>query len=315
MKSEKKNIYIVDDIEENLQVVGAMLKEEGLNISFARNGESALKGIAKKIPDLILLDISMPEMDGYEVCEHLKTDKATADIPVIFLTGRSQADDIIKGFQYGAVDYVTKPFNAEELLARVSTHLELKESRDIISRQNNELKELNSELYQLSITDKLTGIYNRLYIMEMISKEFSKSKRNNSTFSCILFDIDHFKKFNDTYGHLAGDHVLEKTAQLARDMIRTEDSLGRYGGEEFLLVLPDINAEKAEAVGEKIRAAIQDCSYTFGKHTLNVTISLGVSDNTRSDPEDEKEIIDNADKALYKAKNEGRNRAVLFSSW
>lgn len=144
MKNGKKNVYIVDDVQENLQVIGNILKQNNINISVARNGEQALNGIKKKLPDLVLLDISMPGMDGYEVCKKLKEDAETAHIPVLFLTARTQTDDIVQGFKVGGVDYITKPFNSEELLSRVFTHLELKESRDLIESQNKELMNLNA---------------------------------------------------------------------------------------------------------------------------------------------------------------------------
>jgi len=161
---EKRNVYIVDDIQENLQVIGNVLKNNGLNISIARNGIQALKGIKKKIPDLILLDISMPEMDGYEVCKALKRNGETANIPIIFLTARIQTEDIIQGFKVGGVDYITKPFNPDELLARVFTHLELKESKDIIEEQNSNLKELNAtkDKFFRIIGHDLKSVFNQL---------------------------------------------------------------------------------------------------------------------------------------------------------
>ena len=308
---EKKNIFIVDDIEENLQVIGTILKENNLNISFARNGTQAIAGIEKKLPDLILLDITMPDIDGFEVCGKLKANPATEDIPIIFLTARTQTEEIVRGFRTGAVDYVTKPFNKEELLARVSTHLQLKEARDIISRQNEELKIKNEELYRTSITDKLTQVYNRLYIMEALSKEFSRCKRHKEQLSCILFDIDHFKNCNDTYGHQTGDAVLIGTAQAARSQIRKEDHFGRYGGEEFLLVLPNTTAGEALEVAEKIRKKIEGHVVEYGNNKLNITISLGIADNSDPQTKDEEELLHKADIALYHAKDSGRNRTIL----
>ncbi len=320
MTKSKQSIFVVDDVQANLQVVGNILKGKGLNISFARNGEQALLGIKKKKPDLILLDISMPEMDGYEVCERLLADDQLSEIPVIFLTARTQTEDIVKGFRVGAVDYVTKPFNPEELLARVFTHLELKLARDTIKSQNLELKELNKtlkakneELYRLSVTDKLTGVYNRLYLMDALSKEFARSHRHHMDLSCIILDIDHFKKFNDTYGHQVGDDVLVQTAQLVKSLLRQEDYFGRYGGEEFLLILPDIDISGALKVAEKVRETIEEARYSIDILRLSVTVSLGISDIRSGDIRSGEALVHNADLALYEAKKTGRNRSIAFN--
>jgi two-component system sensor histidine kinase/response regulator len=164
MTELKKNIYVVDDIQENIQVIGNVLINNGLNISIARNGEQALKGIKRKLPDLVLLDVSMPGMDGFEVCKRLKDDDETAGIPIIFLTARTQTEDIVTGFKAGGVDYITKPFNTEELLSRVFTHLELKESRDTIKEQNQLLKELNTtkDKFFRIIAHDLKSAFNQL---------------------------------------------------------------------------------------------------------------------------------------------------------
>ena len=307
------NIYIVDDIQENIQVLGKILIEKGFNILVARDGNQLLTGIKKLKPDLILLDISMPGMDGYEVCRILKADKSTKDIPVIFLTARTEKDDIIKGFRAGGVDYITKPFYAEELLARVNTHLELKKARDIVVKQKEDLMLRNNELYNMSITDSLTKVYNRLYIMEVVEKEFSRSQRHSSDLSCIIFDIDHFKNFNDIYGHQTGDFVLKKTAVCVNDGIRKEDYFARYGGEEFLILLPDINIDMAFSVAEKIRKLVEKSHYAKDDLEVFVTISLGVSSFKSNNPGNYEELINFADQALYRAKADGRNRSIICS--
>lgn len=306
----KKNIFIVDDVQENLQVLGNILKEQGFNISFARDGVQALKGVEKRKPDLILLDVSMPEMDGYEACERLKSDSDTSDIPVIFLTARSEVEDMVKGFRLGAVDYVTKPFHKEELLARVSTHLDLKDAKDIIKRQVEELEKKNEELYQNSITDRLTGVSNRLFLLDFLNREFSKARRKETPLSCIILDIDHFKKVNDSYGHLAGDRILAETAKLINSEVRNEDVFGRYGGEEFLLILPDTTMDEARKVGEKVRTAVESNTVLFEGKELKITISLGLAEYLNSESANEDQLIGSADTALYSAKKSGRNRLV-----
>ena len=307
------NIYIVDDIQENIQVLGKILIEQGYNIHVARNGNQLLNGIQKMKPDLILLDISMPGMDGYEVCKILKADNSTRDIPIIFLTARTEKNDIVKGFRTGGVDYITKPFYAEELLARVNTHLELKRARDMVIQQKEDLQLKNNELYNMSITDNLTKAYNRRYMMEVLEKEFSRSQRHSSDLSCIIFDIDHFKKFNDTYGHQAGDFVLEETAGRVKEGVRKEDYFARYGGEEFIILLPDINIDMAFSAAEKIRMIVESSHYIREKLEVSVTISLGVSSFGRNHPKTQDELVYFADTALFQAKESGRNCSVIYN--
>jgi len=183
-----------------------------------------------------------------------------------------------------------------------------------LERLNKVLEEKNKELYQMAMTDQLTKINNRCFIMEVMTKTFSNCRRYQMEFSCILVDIDHFKKFNDIHGHLAGDYVLKNTAQLIKDLLRKGDFVARYGGEEFLILLPNTQIENASIVAEKIRATVADAVYTYNKDTeLKVTISLGLTNNRFNSPENESQMINNADTALYEAKKKGRNQVVLYS--
>ena len=314
INKECQNIYIVDDILENIQVLGKILVDHGYNIQVAHSGEQLLTGIQKKIPDLILLDVSMPGMDGYEVCRTLKKKDATKDIPVIFLTARTDKDDIIKGFKAGGIDYITKPFHADELLIRVNTHLQLKQAHDLIKQQKEDLQQKNDELYSLSITDGLTKIHNRLFFMDILKKEFSRSQRHSADLSCILFDLDHFKIINDTYGHLTGDYVLKETARHVKTVVREEDYLARYGGEEFIILLPDTGIDQAYTVAEKIRKIIEASQFSDDDTVVSVSISLGVSSSTSGHPENEEQLVHFADTALYQAKNSGRNCTIVYGN-
>ena len=181
-------------------------------------------------------------------------------------------------------------------------------------RLNEELKEKNRELYTLAITDKLTCIYNRLYICDMLEKTFLQGNRTNLTAGCIILDIDHFKKFNDTYGHAAGDYVLSETAAVIGQQIRKTDCLGRYGGEEFLIVLPDTPIEGACIVGERVRQGVENACFVHDSHTLKVTVSCGITDSKTGAPRTYEQMLINADEALYRAKTLGRNRIVPFSA-
>jgi len=283
------SILIVDDEPNNIQLLANILSEKEYEIEFATSGALALEWTASRPFDLILLDIMMEGIDGFQVCQKLKAAPETQEIPVIFLTAKSEIEDLARGFELGAVDYVMKPFNMIELLARVNTHLELKANRDILK--------------QLAITDGLTKLYNHSHIHERLAEEISGSRRHKFALSVAMLDIDNYKKINDSYGHKTGDKVLVRVAGLIRRMLRKEDVAGRYGGEEFMLVLPNTDRQSAFTVAEKIRMNIQDHKWSF--KDLTVTVSGGVC---TLENEDENGLIMKADRLLYEAKNNGRNQ-------
>ncbi len=297
LKSEKPvtyNILIVDDKPRNIQLLGNILRIENQNVEFALTGEEALEWTKSHSFDLILLDIMMPVMDGYEVCKRLKSNSETAEIPIIFLTAKSDEENIIKGFDLGAVDYIVKPFRKRELIARVSTHLELKHSRD--------------QLKKMAAIDGLTKLYNHSFINNRLSKEISHSFRHGTPLSIIMFDLDHFKNINDTFGHKVGDKVLIKVSQAIIDQLRMNDTPGRYGGEEFLIILPATSIDDARIVAEKVRKSIS--SLVWDQEGLKVTISGGVCEYLALDNENANELINRADKLLYQAKHSGRDRII-----
>lgn len=297
MKKEKQPlILIVDDVAKNLQLLGNILRKENYNIAAANNGKQAIAIAIDIKPDLILLDVMMPEMDGFEACSKLKNMPGTKDIPIIFLTAKVETEDIINGFKVEAADYVTKPFNSYELLARVKTHLELKINRDL-------LEEKNKLLEILSTTDGLTGLYNHRYIIDVLSQRIIETKRYGQALSIGMFDIDHFKKINDKYGHIFGDKVLIEISSVIEETIRKVDIAGRYGGDEFLIVLPDTDSGGAYKTAERIRESIE--SINWDKDGLKVTASGGVREFKNEDFE---KLVNKADKLLYIAKNSGRNR-------
>ncbi|MDT8445657.1 MAG: PleD family two-component system response regulator [bacterium] len=291
-------ILIVDDTQKNIQLLGTLLRKENFLLNVAYDGEQAIEIARKLKPELILLDIMMPGIDGYETCARLKALEETQEIPVIFLTAKTEVRDIIRGFEVGAVDYVTKPFNAVVLLSRVRTHLKLR-------RAQMELAEKNAALEEMVMIDGLTGLYNHKFIFEVLSKQIADSERYGRPMSVIMFDLDHFKRVNDNYGHQVGDEVLVKVAACIKSSVRQADLAGRYGGEEFLVVLPNTSLEDAARVAEKIRSAI--ASIPWDHEGLVITISGGLA---QFRGETELELIDRADKLLYEAKNNGRNRIV-----
>jgi diguanylate cyclase (GGDEF)-like protein len=296
-ETRKQRILIVDDAPENIKMLAHVLKPN-YSVSFAVNGENALKIAASEPPpDLILLDIIMPGIDGYEVCRRLKSDRRTQNIPVIFITSMNEEADETKGLELGAVDYITKPFSMAIVRARVKTHLELKIHRDMLEH--------------LSSLDGLTGIPNRRRFDEYFDAEWRIAVRESSLLSLMMIDIDHFKDFNDEYQHLAGDDCLRRVAKnLAASVRRPGDFVARYGGEEFVAVLPRTDAAGASAVGESMRNNIESLNILHSVSPIRncVTISVGTATLSPSLNISGDMLIKGADDALYQAKKEGRNR-------
>jgi diguanylate cyclase (GGDEF)-like protein len=292
-------ILVVDDVVENVDVLFHLLKAD-YTLAAARNGLKALRMVEKRPPDLILLDIMMPEMDGYEVCRRLKEKNATREIPIIFITSLSEAIDEARAFNLGAVDYITKPFQPIVVKARIRTHLNLKQKSDMLEA--------------MVCLDGLTNIFNRRKFDRTLKQEWKRTFRNNRSLAMIMIDIDHFKLFNDHYGHIEGDECLKKVANVLHDALnRPGDFLARYGGEEFAVLLPETDMKGACHVAEKMRQIILDLKIANAQSTIApyVSISLGVavyqpsSDENFASPVD---LIAAADSMLYAAKKNGRNQ-------
>lgn len=296
-KPQKHRILIVDDAPENIKILGQVLKSDH-TVSFATNGENALRIARSDIPpDLILLDIMMPGLDGYEVCRRLKADRKTRNIPVIFITAMSEVEDETRGLEIGAVDYITKPFSRAIVKARVKTHLELKRHRDMLEN--------------LSSLDGLTGIPNRRRFDEFFDSEWRLAIRESVSLSLIMLDIDYFKEFNDEYLHVAGDDCLRKVAKtLSHSVRRPTDFVARYGGEEFAAVLPRTDISGAKTVADTMRENIKSLSIPHVRSSVMpcVTISAGAATIIPSRKSSSDALIKGADDALYKAKKGGRNQ-------
>ena len=296
-------ILVVDDINKNLQLIGEILDDKGYDTTFATSGQQALARIETIQPDLILLDLMMPKMNGLQVCEQLKANPQYQEIPIIFLTASTETEHLLQAFAGGAVDYITKPFKVPELLARVKLHLELKHTKD-------QLKKALQELEKLAGTDSLTGVANRRQLTIATEKELSRVRRYGHSFSMLLLDIDHFKQVNDTYGHPVGDRVIVTMTDTIQSLLRRGDSLGRLGGEEFVVLLPHTNSDKALLVAERIRQRVAQIAITVPEATIYITVSIGVATYLESDRSIDN-ILKRADDALYEAKNQGRDRVVL----
>lgn len=299
-----EKILIVDDHPGNIRVAAAMLQQD-YNILAANNGSRAIKIAEDAQPDLILLDIMMPEMDGFTVCETLKSNEKTKDIPIIFITAKTEIDDVVKGFTLGGCDYISKPFNPEELFVRVNTHIELKKSKELLQKYIKELEFKNEELDRMSKTDYLTELVNRRFMITRINEEAARCQRTEQKFSLLMCDIDDFKRVNDIYGHEIGDIVIKEVSKIIKGVIREYDVAARWGGEEFLILLVSDDIDCAKIAGEKIRSAVEQNKIVIDRGSLKVTISIGIAEYLNEISISDN--VNNADKALYKSKHNGKN--------
>ncbi len=299
-------VLVIDDSRLVTEFAKSILRKTGGHeVLTALDGPSGIETAKAEKPWVILLDVVMPGIDGYETCSRLKNDDSTKDISIIMLTSKGEPADKVKGLAAGAVDYVTKPFDAGELIARVNIQVKLQELYETLQYRNRQLEEL-------AICDGLTALYNHRHFQEQLTVEVEKSKRYGEPLACIILDIDHFKQFNDSYGHLAGDAILCEMGKLLKQQIRSCDVAARYGGEEFALLLPKCDRLLAQSCAERIRKAVEDNDFRFKDVAFRVTISVGVAsfpDDCISSP---RELAGAADKALYEAKRGGRNRVAVF---
>jgi diguanylate cyclase (GGDEF)-like protein len=300
MEEQKQQVLIVDDNPLNIQVLAEGLSRE-YRVKIATRGEKALE-IADTLPrpDLILLDVMMPEMDGYTVCRKLKADANTKEIPVIFITAKNQMADELYGLSLGAVDYITKPFQFPIVEARVRTHMDLKRKYDLLEK--------------LALLDGLTEIPNRHSFETLLQKEWRRCMRSRKEFSCLMIDIDFFKPYNDHYGHGAGDECLRQIATALKNALkRPGDFVARYGGEEFAVLLPETGCEGAVITAEEIRSAVRRLAlkHDYSEVMDIVTISIGAACIVPGEDTSPRGFIDMADRMLYKAKLSGRDRVVF----
>ena len=305
MKNKGDKILVIDDQPANLEVLVSFLTDHNFNVRIAENGKWALQVLETYQPDIIILDVMMPEMDGFETCRRIKSNKDTADIPVVFMTALDSIQDKVTGFEAGGVDYITKPFQHLEVLARVNAHVALRKQKIKLEQQKELLK-------MMSITDDLTGLFNRRHMTTILEREFGRCHRYGTDLSCLLVDLDHFKRINDTYGHVFGDIVLRKFSQSLARSIRATDSAFRYGGEEFLILLPQTDINGAIQIGENIRRRAENAQIEFRNISARVTLSGGISSFHQNHPRTSKEMITFSDTALYKSKKAGRNRMSVY---
>jgi len=293
--AEKKlTILIADDDSLVLRLMSALLSSFG-TVETAESGEEALRKAESIIPDMIVLDVQMPVIDGYEVCTRLKANENTTNIPVVFITGSNTNEDEERGLEVGATDFIRKPISPKIVYARVSNILKLQSA--------------TRKLELLASTDPLTGAYNRRHFLDTGNVELGRSKRYKQPFTVLMLDIDHFKAVNDTYGHSVGDDALKRTVLVILEALRSEDTLGRIGGEEFAVICPQTDSPNAAMVAERIRESIAKISIETPLGPLDFTMSIGVSEGVAED-NDIEDALKRADSALYDAKEQGRNRVI-----
>ncbi len=297
LDTSSATLLIVDDLPLNIRLLTQVLRDVGYRLLFATNGADALDIARAEQPDLILLDINMPEMDGYEVCKRLKSRHSTRRIPIIFLTARGEEEDETYGLELGAVDYISKPLRINSVKIRIKNHLELKYQRDFLEN--------------LSSLDGLTGIPNRRRFDEFIEHAWINAAKHQQTLAVIMIDIDYFKQFNDYYGHIQGDDCLKEVAQMLTEQIDFQHNLvARYGGEEFVCVLPNMDGYQTLALAQKIRQAVhkQQIPHQASPISELLTVSIGIAATVATEGLQPEYLLKQADKALYNAKSMGRNQ-------
>ncbi len=294
-----QSVLVIDDSIDIHRLLGARLKDEDIKLLSAMNGEEGIEAVKRLKPDLILLDVMMPGMGGFEACRRLKSDSETASVPIVFLTGAADSLNKVEGLDLGAVDYIVKPFDVAELRARVRAALRTVRYQKLLE--------------QKAQIDGLTGLWNRAYFERRLEEILAACARYDRQTCLVMIDIDHFKEVNDTYGHPFGDRVLEYAAETMRAATRLSDVPCRYGGEEFVIILPETDASSSLAFAERLRKQLAEHVWRKKDKTFAVTASFGAACNVdengvRLTP---KQLVDAADEALYRAKRGGRNRVCL----
>ena len=326
-----KLLYIEDNAENRL-LIRRVLEAEGYSIVEAEDGLSGIRKAQRELPDLILMDIMIPGLDGREVTTRLRSIPGLGRTPIIALTASVIKGDKERALAAGCDGYLQKPIDVDRLPSQIQQFLE--GTRDVLNpeeelrylKEHNKrlterleqqverlssVSEMNKRLADMSLTDELTGLPNRRYLNRRLREELAMTRRFNSPISCIMIDLDHFKQINDTLGHQAGDEILREVAKVLSSGRRGYDVVGRYGGEEFLVLLPQVDADEAMAVAERLRREVEGAVFRIASGTsTQVTISLGLTTFRGDEELEEAELIQRTDEALYQAKTSGRNRSV-----
>jgi len=313
--SHKTRVLVVDDEKLSFKLLEQIFIKEDWESFWAATGSSGIEMAKLLEPDIILLDLVLPDKNGFEVCAALKENELTKDIPVIFVTSRNDREAIVKAFEAGAVDFVTKPFFVEEIWVRVKTQLKLKQYADELKEKNEQLSLLAEKLQILSLTDELMLIGNRRAFEMEIEGVHNQAVRLHQPYCLLIADIDFFKKFNDYFGHQAGDRVLRTLGEIFKNSVRSYDFVARYGGEEIVVILPQTNCPDGMRIAQRIKEEIakKNIVHPANPPHNRLTVSIGISCFQPDNPDfSYYEVIRKADQALYQAKNAGRNSIRVF---
>lgn len=306
----KAKILLVEDSKVQAGLVRDFLEKTGYEVIWAENGKSAIKTAKTMSVDIILLDLMLPDISGNEVCRWLKLNDNTRGIPIIMLTAKDAITDKVAGLEAGADDYLPKPYNEIELNARIYASLRTKALQDELRQKNRQLENLLKQVEIMAITDQLTGIYNRRRLVTILEKEFRRTVRYKSPLTCLMIDIDHFKRINDKFSHHTGDMVIKETAQIIAECAREIDTVARWGGEEFIALFPQ--TKKEDALRSAVRIIKKVSEHKFPEiSNEQITISIGIASVPDPSIDTEEKLIHASDMALYEAKKNGRNRAEL----
>jgi two-component system, cell cycle response regulator len=307
-------ILVVDDHEDNVELLRVRLEAWGYDVDTAQDGQQALERVEASPPDLILLDVMMPEVDGNEVARRIKHNPALPFIPIIMQTALDSTESKVEGLEAGADDYITKPIEFAELKARLRSMLRIKRLQEELEERERELLEANERLRHMSRTDALTGLENRRSIERHLDTMFAHGVRLNEPLACVMCDLDRFKSVNDDHGHHAGDAVLKQFAAILKVAAREIDIAGRFGGEEFIMLLPGTVLDAAVTFAERVRKDVESHTFVFEGGSIHRTASFGVAGWPHPRVMDCDGIVRSADDALYVAKETGRNKVVRFDS-
>lgn len=292
-----RKVLIADDSKLNIIMITDILHSEGYEVFSVTSGNEVMDAVKEYKPDIVLLDVVMPGKDGFTVCSELKCNYEFKNLPIIMVTARTEAKYLKTALEIGAFDYIRKPVDAIEVAARIKSALRYMEYQE--------------KLEEMAMKDGLTGLYNHALLIELLAKEHSKQKRLNGSLAFLMIDIDYFKTVNDTYGHLKGNEVIKGVANIMMSTIRESDVAGRYGGEEFGIILSDIPLDKVIAVSERIRRRIALHSFSLEGETVNITVSIGVCYESPDNDISHRDMIKIADDAMYEAKRSGRNNVKV----
>ncbi|MGH7966150.1 MAG: GGDEF domain-containing response regulator [Candidatus Binatia bacterium] len=299
-------VLVVEDDQDLREIMVRMVKGMGHNVSTAATGEEAVRRLREHLPDIVLLDLMMPQMDGFEFCRFVQADDTLRDLHIIIASAKNALEDKVKGLELGATDYLTKPFRLPELRARIG-------AGERIVRSRQALKQQQTRLERMAWEDELTGLSNRRYFEQRAQEECLRARRYDRPLSLVLADLDHFKDVNDHYGHAYGDLVLKEVSHVLRQYCRSSDVVARYGGEEFAMLLPETTFAEALSVAERLRRAVKALSFPHPSGAFQATMSFGVTCLTSERRQQSlAQLCEEADQALYAAKQKGRDRVEAF---